>query len=143
MISRAARGPAAVEGVRELVRAIGAIDPALRKELGQRNKKIGQRIIDRAFPKPEGVGAGAGALPRASATTNVLRILSGATTRKPVMIDGKKSWVQQWGKKYKDRDVKRPYIRRSAEKMMPEIERDYMDALLTVAREAGIQTERG
>lgn len=124
-----------IEGVRELVRAIGSIDPALRKELGQRNKAIGQRIIDKAFPKPESVGAGAGAKPRASATTNVLRIMAGWS--------GRTKHVQQWGKRPTPRDgVKRPYIRRSAEQDMPQIEKDYLDALLDIARKAGLKTEK-
>lgn len=135
VISRSARGAAGVDGVRDLVRAIGKIDPALRKELGQRNKAIGQSIIDRSFPKPEAVGAGGGAKPRSSATTNVLRIMAGGSHRS--------DHRQQWGKRSTDRKVKRPYIRRSAEKMMPQIERDYLDALLDIARKAGFETERG
>jgi hypothetical protein len=124
-----------IEGVRELVRAIGNIDPALRKELGQRNKAIGQRIIDKAFPKPEAVGAGTGSKPKASATTNVLRIMAGHS--------GRTKHVQSWGKRPTPRDgVKRPYIRRSAEQDMPQIEKDYLDALLDIARKAGIETER-
>lgn len=133
----------AVEGVRELVRAIGAFDPALRKELGQRNKKIGQSIIDRAFPKPESVGSGSGSTPRASATTNVLRILAGGSHREPVEIDGEKRWVEQWGKRVKPREAKRPYIRRSAENMMPQVQREYLGAFLEIASKAGIETERG
>jgi hypothetical protein len=124
-----------IEGVRELVRAIGKIDPALRKELGRRNKAIGQRIIDRAFPKPENVGEGAGSMPRASATTNVLRIMAGYPGRTRV--------VQQWGRRPKSRGgVKRPYIRRSAENESPAIEKEYLDALLDIARKAGFETER-
>jgi hypothetical protein len=130
------RGFIETDGVVQLVRAIGKIEPALRKELGQRNKAIGQRIIDKAFPKPESVGAGAGAKPRASAATNVLRIIAGGKHRtKP---------VQQWGARVVPREgVKRPYIRESAVKEMPEIEKDYMDALLDVARKAGIEARRG
>lgn len=125
-----------IEGVRELVRAIGKIDPALRKELGQRNKGIGQRIIDRAFPKPTAVGEGAGSMPRASATTNVLRIIAGTSSRTRA--------VQQWGRRPKSRDgVKRPYIRRSAEDESPAIGKDYLDALRDIARKAGFETKRG
>lgn len=125
-----------IDGVRDLVRAIGKIDPGLRKELGRRNKAIGQSIIDRSFPKPINVGAGGGAKPRASATTNVLRIMAGGSHRS--------DYRQQWGRRPKSRDgVKRPFIRRSAEAHMPEIERDYLDALLDVARKAGLEAERG
>jgi hypothetical protein len=121
------------EGVRELVRAIGKMSKESRKELGQANKAIGQRIIDRAFPKPEKVGEGAGAMPRASAATNVLRIIAGTTTRK--------SEKQQWGRRYAPRDNKRPYIRRSAEQNMGDAAKEYLDALLDAAKKAGIQTE--
>jgi len=130
------RGFIETDGAVELVRAIGKIDPALRKELGQRNKAIGQRIIDRAFPKPESVGAGPGAKPRASAATNVLRIMAGGKHRT--------MHVEQWGKRVVSREgVKRPYIRASAEKQMPEIKRDYLSALLDVARQVGIEAREG
>lgn len=134
MISRSGFQAGGVEGVREVVRAIGQIDPALRKKLGQKNKEIGQRIIDRSTPKPLAVGAGAGAIPRASATTSVLRIVAGGAWRQDRR--------QQWGKKVKERATKRPYIRRAAEKMMPWGERAYLDALLSVAREAGFRVEK-
>lgn len=123
-----------IEGVRELTRALGKIDPELRKELGQRNKAIGQEIIDKAFPKPEKVGEGAGAMPRASATTNVLRIMAG--------YPGRSKEVQQWGKRPKSRDgVKRPYIRKSAEEQVPDATKKYLDAVLDIARRAGFETE--
>lgn len=125
-----------IDGVRELVRAIGKVEPGLRKELGRRNRAIGERIIERAFPKPESVGAGAGSKPKASATANVLRILAGGSHRtRP---------VQQWGKRVVSREgVKRPYIRQAAEKDMPQIEKEYLDALLDVARKAGLETKKG
>lgn len=132
-----------VEGVRALVRDIRKIEPQLVKELGQRNKSIGQSIIDRAFPKPEKVGEGAGAMPRASATANVLRIISGHSGRKKVMVDGKKAWIQQWGKTPRPRDVKRPYLRRAAVDQMPRVQREYLDALLEAARKSGIQAKKG
>lgn len=135
--------PTRIEGVRELVRAIGSIDPALRKELGQRNKAIGARIIAKSYPKPEGVGAGAGAVPRASATTNVLRIMAGGGHRESVEIDGEKRWVMQWGKRVKERRAKRPYIRKAAEADMPNVIDDYLGALLEVANKAGIESEKG
>lgn len=124
-----------IDGIRELVRMIGKISPETRKELGQRNKSIGQGIIDKAFPKPTPVGEGAGAMPRASATTNVLRIIAGTSSRK--------SEVQQWGKRPKSRDgVERPYLRRSAEQQMPTIEKQYLDAVLDAASKVGFKTER-
>ena len=128
-------GFTSTEGVPELLRALKAIDPALTKEIGQRNKAIGQRIIDKAFPKPEAVGAGAGAKPRASAVARVLRIIAGGRFRT--------RRVQQWGRRHVAREVERPYIRRAAENDMPRIEQEYMDALLDVARKAGITARRG
>jgi hypothetical protein len=131
-----ARPPIEVDGVRDLIRALNKIDPALRKELGQRNKAIGQRIIDRSSPKPIPVGAGGGATPRASAAANVLRIMAGGTHRAKD--------VQQWGKRVVSRDgVKRPYIRRAAEDELPNVEREYLDAILDVARAAGLKTKKG
>jgi hypothetical protein len=124
-----------VEGVRALVRDIRKIEPQLVKELGQRNKSIGQSIIDRAFPKPEKVGAGAGAMPRASATANVLRIMAGGSHRT--------EHRQQWGKTPQPRDVKRPYLRQAAVDQMPRVQREYLDALLEAARKSGIQAKKG
>lgn len=121
-----------LQGVRELTRAIAAVDPQLRKELGQANRQIGQRIIDKAFPKPEQVGAGAGARPRPSASANVLRILAGGSHRKLVPRE-------QWGARFVPRDADRPYIARSAELDMPRVERDYLDALAVAAGKAGLE----
>lgn len=129
----------AIEGVRELARMIGKIDPKLRKELGQRNKAIGQEIIDDASPSPLAVGMGTGSVPRASATTNVLRIMMGGSHRTG---PPEKRNLQQWGPRFKDRDVKRPYIRRSAEENVPGIEQKYLKALLEVAHKAGFDTKR-
>lgn len=125
-----------LEGVRQLTRQINAVSPQLRKELGQRNKGIGQRIIDKAFPKPEQVGAGTGAKPRPSASANVLRIMAGGAHRTGEVPR------MQWGARFVPREEKRPYIARSAEVNMPEIERDYLDALGEVARKAGLRFER-
>lgn len=124
-----------IDGVRELVRAIGKVDATYRKEIGQANKAVGQRIIDRAFPKPDSVGMGAGAKPRASARTTSLQIMAGGAHRK--------HRAQQWGKRYRAREAKRPYIRRAAEQDMPQIERDYLAALASAARRAGITFRKG
>lgn len=136
MLSRVGFQAARVEGVRELVKAFDAIDPSkgLRKELGQENKEIGRDIIARSFPKPIAVGQGAGAIPRPSATSTILRIVAGGAWRRDRR--------QQWGKRTTDRKEKRPYIRRAAERMMPEIEDRYVKAILKVANKAGFETER-
>lgn len=123
-----------LEGVRALVQQIGKFDLQVRKELGQANKGIGQRVIDRAYPTPKNVGAGAGAVPRASASTNVLKILAGGSHRAQP--------VQQWGVRYQPRDTERPYLARSAEEQMPWVEEEYLDALATAARKVGLTFRR-
>lgn len=120
-----------VEGVRELVRAIGALDAEARKGIGQANKAIGQRVIDQAQPQPATVGAGAGATPRASATTTSVRIIAGGSWRPERFY--------QWGRSWRERATERPYIRASFEKNLPTLERDYLDALATAARRVGIK----
>lgn len=120
-----------IEGVRELTQAMARIDPALRKELGQRNKGIGQEVINRATPKPIPVGAGKGATPRPSASANVLRIVAGGAHRARV------GHVAQWGARYAPRNNERPYLLGAAQQQMPEIEKEYLEALATVARKAG------
>jgi hypothetical protein len=125
--------PIQVDGVRDLIRTLNAIDPALRKELGRRNKEIGQRIIDASYPKPLDVGAGAGAKPKASATANALRIRAGTPSRR--------SAVQQWGARAAPRKGQRPYIRRAAEEDVPNVMDDYMAALREVAIKAGLKTK--
>ena len=97
---------------------------------GARNKEIGQRVIDNASPKPVQVGAGSGCVPRASANANVLQILAGGSWR-----DGHKD---QWGPRWLPRNQHRPYLALAGEEDMPNIERDYLDALADVARTAGL-----
>lgn len=123
-----------IDGVRALVRQLALIDPKLRKELGQRNKGIGARIIARAMPHPLNVGAGTGATPRASAATNELRIMAGGKHRA--------HHVQQWGPRVVERTTARPYLLRSAQEQQPDIEKEYLDALASVARQAGLTFRR-
>ncbi len=125
-----------IDGVRELTRAVARINPELAKELGQRNKAIGARIISRAEPKPLPVGAGAGAVPRASASRNVLRIMAGGSWRTHVP-------VQQWGSRVVPRDNARPFVWRAAEQEIVRAMQDYLDALFDVARRAGLTARRG
>lgn len=124
-----------VDGVREVVRAIGKVDATYRKDIGKANKAAGQRIIDHAFPKPESVGAGAGATPRASANTTVLQIMAGGGHRH--------RRVQQWGRRYAPRQAKRPYIRKAAEQDMPRIEHDYLNTLAIACQRAGLLFRKG
>jgi hypothetical protein len=124
-----------IDGVRELVRAIGQVDATYRKDIGKANKAIGQRIIDDAFPKPDSVGTGAGAKPRASAVTTSLRIMAGGAHRH--------HHVQQWGKRYRPREAKRPYIRKAAENDMPRIEHDYLNTIAIACQRAGLAFRKG
>lgn len=133
-----------IEGVRELVRAIGKVDATYRKDIGQANKAIGQRIIDAAFPKPVEVGSGPGARPRASANTTVLQIVAGGSWRaghEPVALWGRRG--QRVGRSTSIRSAKRPYIHRAAEQQLPQAERDYLNILLISARRAGLTTKKG
>lgn len=127
-----------VEGIRELTRALAKIDPALRKELGQRNKDIGERIIAKAWPKPTNVGTGAGARPRPSASANVLRIQAGGSWRAQHVPQ------QAWGNRYQPRTTERPYLVRQMEVDLPHVEAEYFDAIRDVAaKAAGLTSTEG
>lgn len=122
-----------IEGVRQLTAAISRVEPELGKELGQRNKALGARIIAAAQPYPLRVGSGAGALPRPSANKNILRLLAGGSWR--THVPG-----QLWGSRWAPRENERPYLWQAGVNKMPEIEAEYLRALLEVARRAGIAT---
>jgi hypothetical protein len=124
-----------VEGVRELTAMLALLKPGLERELGQRNKAIGTAVIAAAFPKPTSVGAGSGATPRPSASRNILQIMAGGSWRK--------HHVQQWGHQVIPRENARPYILGAGLKMMPEIERQYVKALVDAAHRVGLQAEEG
>jgi len=117
-----------VEGVRELTRALANVDKDIVKDIAQANKKIGQRIIDRIFPQPRAVGAGAGSEPRAVASRNYVAIQAGRTSRK--------KHVQQWGAKYVKRTEPRPFILGTALKDEPDIEKEYLDNIDQALRQA-------
>jgi hypothetical protein len=125
-----------LEGVRELTRAIAAIDPALIKGIQERNRAIGQRIINAAMPKPLNVGSGAGAVPRPSGSRNVLRIMAGGSWRHHPP-------VQPWGRIQRPkRDIPRPYIWQAAAREIPRAQEDYLNALFEAAARAGLQARR-
>ncbi|MGH2710619.1 MAG: hypothetical protein ACRDH9_05380 [Actinomycetota bacterium] len=121
-----------IDGIRELTRAIKTISPELSKELGKRNKEIGARIIAASQPKPDAVGAGAGAIARPSASKNVLKIVAGGSHRRAVP-------VQQWGARPVPRGGGRPYIWKAAEEFVPRAIEDYLDAVIDIARRAGLE----
>lgn len=128
-----------VEGVRELTRALAKIDPDLRKELGRRNKDIGERIVSKAWPKPTNVGTGAGARPRPSASANVLRIQAGGSWRAQHVPE------QSWGSRVgPPRTTERPYLVRQMEVDLPHVEEEYFQAIRDVARKtAGLISQEG
>lgn len=123
-----------IEGVRELTFLLARLQAELPLELGRRNKALGTKIIEAAFPKPTSVGAGAGATPRASASRNVLQIYAGGSWRK--------HHVQQWGRQVTPRESARPYILQAGQRLMPEIEKEYVDGLVAVALSAGLEARR-
>lgn len=125
-----------IEGVRELTRAIARVDAELVREIGQRNRAIGQRIIEAAMPKPLNVGSGAGAIPRPSAARNVLRIMAGGSWRHHVP-------VQPWGVRQTPRRTNpRPFIWEAAAREIPRAQEEYLNALFEAAARAGLRAYR-
>lgn len=127
----AADGAIRVEGVRELTRALTRINPEIGKEIGKRNKAIGERVISAVFPKPESVGAGAGSKPRAIASRNMVAIAAGGGHRQKVP-------VQQWGRVHVARAQPRPFILGAALAEIPDIEKEYLDAIDSAVRSFGL-----
>jgi hypothetical protein len=119
-----------VLGARELSQAIGRLNPAVRKELGQANKGIGAKAIARAYPKPESSGAGAGAKPRPSASSFQVRIAAGSGKRK--------SHREQWGVRWAPRSQKRAFLLRAFRDELPTIEKEYIDAIDHAAAAVGL-----
>jgi hypothetical protein len=120
-----------VLGVRALTREINALDKDLAKGIGQENKQIGQDIIARAEPKPLFVGKGAGAIPRAAASRNMVAIRAGG----PHRTDPPRS---QWGRRHAERAEERPFIVKSAEQQLPNFQDRYLEVLERAARKAGL-----
>lgn len=125
-----------VDGIRELTRAIARLSPEVAKELGQENKAIGARIIASVMPKPVQSGAGTGAIPRASASRNVLRIMAGGSWRHHVP-------VQDWGRRQVYGDEPRPYIWGAAAKQVGYAQQAYLNAVIDAARRVGINARIG
>jgi hypothetical protein len=126
-----------VDGVRELTRAFAKIDPELRKELGRRNKDIGERIVSKAWPKPTNVGTGSGARPRPSASANVLRIQAGGSWRAGAVP------VASWGSRYAPREAERPYLVRQMEVDLPHVEAEYFAAIQEVTHKVAGLISKG
>jgi hypothetical protein len=126
-----------IEGVRELTRAIERVNRDLIVELQQTNRELGERIIRAAVPAPLNVGSGAGAVPRPSASRNVLRIMAGGSWRTHVP-------VQPWGRiQTPRRTTPRPYIWDAGRRQIPVAQRLYLEALFDAARKAGLRVGIG
>jgi hypothetical protein len=123
-------GQVRYDGVREVTRAIAAVDKGVAKELGKANREIGAEVISRATPTPLAVGAGAGAKPRAVGSRNMVAISAGGGHRKLK--------VQQWGPRFVNRSSPRPYLVGALIDTMPDIERRYLGAIETAVKSAGL-----
>lgn len=121
-----------IDGVRELTRRIAAVEPGLIAHMQATNRALGERIIARAVPKPTAVGAGRGAVPRPSASRNVLRIMAGGAHRAGAVP------VRQWGLQVVPRQTPRPFIAEAAAEEIPRVQAEWMDTLLRLASEAGV-----
>lgn len=119
-------------GVRELTRRIAAVEPLFLAQLPRKNRTLGERIIARAGPKPTAVGAGRGAVPRPSASRNVLRIMAGGAHRAGAVP------VRQWGLQVVPRQTPRPFLTRAAAEEIPRIQAEWLDTLLRIASRAGV-----
>lgn len=123
-----------VEGLAELRRALrGAEQKDIRRELGQENKRIGGEIIAQLRPTPREVGEGAGAKVRPLARAFDVSLRTGGkhrTTRSdgtPMEPDRIK--FRQWGRRYRDRRNRRPFILGAATATLPKIEQRYLEGL--------------
>lgn len=125
-------GPIKIEGIRELTRAIDRVNHDLVLEIQRRNKELGERIIRSAVPRPLNVGSGPGAVPRPSASRNVLRIMAGGSWRT--------HWpAQPWGRiQSPRRENPRPYIWEAGARQIQWAMERYLEGLLDAARRAGL-----
>ena len=113
-----------VEGYAEFQRAVGRADKSLGKQLGQIHKDIGAFIISKLHPP--GVGEGAGAKVRPSATRREVFLRVGGGWRDD---DPRK---RQWGKTQdwpNGHAPDRPDILGTAEKYEAEIEKRLLNAI--------------
>jgi hypothetical protein len=124
-----------IDGVRELTRAVARIHPEFIRELQDYNRRLGERIIAAAMPKPLNVGAGRGALPRPSASRNVVKVMAGGSFRR--------LRVQQWGPKFVPRAQPRPFLAAAAAAEIPRVQEDYLRMLLGIAARSGLSVRRG
>lgn len=120
-----------IEGLREVRSALRQVGgKELEAELGQVHKSVGELVI-RAVGGPDtGVGTGAGARIRPSASKRevLLRVGGGHRSKK----------VQQWGKRPVRPHPARPFILGAAESIQGRIEDEYLGGIDRVIRKAGL-----
>lgn len=127
-----------VEGVRELTRALNrAGHSELTKRMGQKNKAIGDLVIDRLQPLPASVGLGAGATVRSSASARLVQLRTGGKHREAP--SPRLTALQQWGRRHRPRRSDRPYIARTAINALPNINELYMQGVDEAIADAGLE----
>lgn len=118
-----------VDGLKDLVNAVRAAkDGALRREMGQANKQIGELVISKLQPRPDpaavGTGRGAEVRPSASMRDVVLRV-GGAHRRNPP----RSLWgASSVGLPRQNRPL-RPYIKQTAADHIDEISDAWLHAI--------------
>lgn len=133
-----------VEGLREFVRGLKQVDSDLPKAARLANNKAADIVVGYAKPKvPRGPGKGG----------HVVNTIKAKSTRTAARVSGggKKfpyyGWLDFGGRVGRNRSVRRPfmqegrYIWRAYADHSGEAYRVYIDALLDVARQAGIEVE--
>lgn len=126
-----------VEGLKEFQKAVRAAkDRDLDKRLGQANKSIGQMVIDRLSPHPDprAIGAGRGAMPRASASKREVILRVGGSHRAAGGPSREVMRMQPWGIKRVVRPgvpvPDRPFIQGTAEQNYDDIADAWMEATI-------------
>lgn len=128
-----------VEGDRQLAADLGRFGRDIPGAIQRENRGVGQRVIDKAMPRPASVGSGPGATPQPRSLLDggqpLLEIVAGGPHRK--------YHFQPWGKTPTPRAGKRPFLRRSLERQTLTTLRSYLDAVAGVARRGGLTFKKG
>lgn len=119
----------AVDGLKELLATVRAAkDGALRREMGQANKGIGELVVSKLQPRPDpaAVGAGKGAAVRPSASVrDVILRVGGAHRRNPPQA----LWGARAVSSRRRARPLRPYIKQTAADHMDEISDAWLHAI--------------
>lgn len=143
-MARPSRPPIAIDASdwRRFMRTVRmAESKRLPKEMGAANKRIGQLVISRLSPPPTpaavGQGRGAGIRPSASRREVVLRVGGKHREGKAPRMQ----WGRRSGRPVRQQAPPRPYIKRTAERHRPEIEREWLKAIADAFDRAFYDTE--